>query len=142
MAKAMKYAAWGSFCVLGAILVTVAVGMTMASTGRVEQEWLVNMQRTCKVEYEVDPNGALIFDAGVLHRSTVAGYAETLGHLGLYLGQIMFCYTGAHHLSARSYTDKRVNLHQLVFSGLVVCLWMLPTWLADLFEKDGLALWQ
>ena len=140
-AKAIKYAAWGSFCVLGAILVTVAVGMAMASAGRVEQEWLVNMQRTCKVEYEVDANGALIFDAGVLHRSTVAGYARTLGHLGLYLGQIMFCYTGAHHLSTGPYTAKTVYLHQLVFSVLLVCLWLLPTWLADLFGKDGLALW-
>ena len=115
--------------------------MAMASAGRIEQEWLVNMQKTCKVEYEVDANGALIFDAGVLHRSTVAGYGKTLGYLGLYLGQITFCYIGAHHLSTGSYTVKTVYLRQLVFSVPLVCLWVLPTWLADLFGKDGLALW-
>ena len=138
----MKYAAWGSFCVLGAILVTVAVGMKMAGTGTVEQEWLVNLQKTCNYDYEVDANGAFIFDAGWLHRSTVAGYARTLGLLGLYLGQIMFCYAGANHLSTGPYTDKKVYLYQLAFSVLLVCLWILPTWLADLFGKGGLALWQ
>ena len=78
----------------------------------------------------------------MIHRVSVAWYAWNLGHLGLYLGEVMFYYAGAHHLSKGPYTAKRVYLYQLAFSVLLVGFWMLPSLISThLIGNDGLALW-
>ena len=58
-----------------------------------------------------------------MYVGTIMSYANTSGFLGLYLGQVMFRYTGAGRLSIDSYTAKKGIYHQLAFSAILVCLW-------------------
>ena len=122
-AKALKYCLYGILCVMLPILITVLVGITMNATKGLKQEWLINLRDTCGENFDVDSNGELIANANGMYMGTIMQYSSVCGFLGLYLGQVMFRYTGAGRLSIESYTAKKGIFHQLFFSAIYVCLW-------------------
>lgn len=112
----------------------------MAST-TIKQEWLVNLKNTCGEKYDVNEQGELVANENGMYKGYVAEYACVVGLLGLYLGQVMFRFTGSGRLSHDSYSKNATTLLQLIFSGINVCLYKLPVWLSEIFDTDSMPLW-
>lgn len=84
------FAVYLAFC-----LVAGAVSLTMIGRGReYDQEWLKNLRDACGYDYEVDENGLLISDPFYMFRGIFVDYLQVTGILGLYLGMVVFRYSG------------------------------------------------
>lgn len=138
---ALKYCLKGSLCVVVPILITLTVALAMNKTHGLQQEWLMNLQKTCEQEYDVDEQGNLVANSNGMYKGTMMEYASTSGFIGLYIGQVLFRYSGAGQLKADSFTSKDGLVHQLVYAGILICLWMAPTWLIEVAKLDDTAMW-
>ena len=113
----------------------------MNATFTMKQEWLVNLQNTCGYKYDVNEAGELVTSSSNAYLSTMSKLALVCGILGLYIGQVMFRFSGSGRLTHDSYNSNGSILLQLFFSALNVCLFYCADMLAFFFEKDIIARW-
>ena len=123
------------------ILVTCVVGVIMNSQGKLQQNWLVNLQNTCGEVYDVDEEGYLVANSSGMYYGSMADYTSCMGLLGLYLGQIAFRYFGAGRLDFSAYTSKSGLWHQIIACILICVLYTAPQWLDQAVSSDNLSVW-
>ena len=75
--------------------ITCAVGFIMSASGKLQQEWLVNLRDACGEEFEVDEQtGLLLENANGMYKGTIVEYIAACGILGLYIGEVLFRFSG------------------------------------------------
>ena len=139
--EALRTGLLGSAVVACAVLVTCAVGTIMRSFNKLEQEWLINLRDTCGEVYETDENGLLIANENGMYVGYMTGYFSNAGFLGLYIGQIAFRAYNNGRLEHDAFTSKPGLKHQLIFSAVVIVLFMVPRWLTKLLDNDDVNMW-
>ena len=70
----------------------------------------------------------------------MATYSSCMGLLGLYIGQVVFRYSGSGRLDFTAYTSKPGLKHQIIAAALICVLYMVPYWLSCAFGEN-LQLW-
>ena len=72
---------------------------------------------------------------------TIATNSNVLFVMGLYLGQVMFRYSGAGRLDADSYSTNARLVLKLIFGLILVLLYEIPNRVESLFNSSDISLW-
>jgi len=103
-----SYILWASGLVFGSWFMIYMASNISYETNQFNQLWLTNLRDSCGLTFEVDENGLILYDPKSIYVYTVVKYASVLSLYGLFLGQLLFRYTGCGKLDADAFSQNTI----------------------------------
>ena len=133
----LSYIGFGSAVILTSVAITCIVGLVMNASGKLQQEWLINIRDACGEKFDVDETtGLLVANTNGMYLGTITDYVSACGILGLYIGEVLFRFSG-NRTGLESYSTKGFCF-QLITAVTFCGLYQIPIWVQHEFEVGSL----